>query len=80
MRTGASSARIYFESHDSLDPDLRVDVPTAITMYPFDIERYPRALSQQRYRRIVRWQAAPKGGHFRPSKHRTSSSLTSGPV
>lgn len=64
MRTGASSARIYFESHDSLDPDLRVDVPTAITMYPCDIERYPRALSQHRYRRIVRWQAAPKGGHF----------------
>ena len=64
MRTGASSARIYFESHDSLDPGLRVDVPTAITMYPRDIEKYPRALSQQRYRRIVRWQAAQKGGHF----------------
>lgn len=64
MRTGASSARIYFESHDSLDPDLRVDVPTAITMYPCDIERYPRELSQQRYRHIVRWQAAAKGGHF----------------
>lgn len=64
MRTGASSARIYAESHDSLGPDLRVDVPTAITMYPRDIERYPRALSQHRYRRIVRWQTAPKGGHF----------------
>ncbi|WP_228281569.1 alpha/beta fold hydrolase [Brevibacterium pigmentatum] len=64
MRTGASSARIYAESHDSLHPDLRVDVPTAITMYPCDIERYPRGLSQQRYRRVVRWQAAPKGGHF----------------
>ncbi|UVI36267.1 epoxide hydrolase family protein [Brevibacterium spongiae] len=64
MRTGASSARIYAESHDSLDPDLRVDVPTAITMYPHDIERYPRALSQERYRNIVRWQTAPRGGHF----------------
>lgn len=64
MRTGASSARIYFESHDSLDPDLRVDVPTAITMYPYDIEKYPHALSQERYRRIVRWQAAERGGHF----------------
>ena len=30
-RTGASSARIYYESHNSLDPELRVDVPSAIT-------------------------------------------------
>ncbi|MGH8812552.1 MAG: alpha/beta fold hydrolase, partial [Advenella sp.] len=26
-RTGASAARIYYESHNSLDPELRVDVP-----------------------------------------------------
>ncbi|MGC2941196.1 MULTISPECIES: epoxide hydrolase family protein [unclassified Brevibacterium] len=64
MSTGASSARIYFESHNSLDPDLRVDVPTAITMYPSDIEKYPRALSEHRYRSIVRWRAADRGGHF----------------
>ncbi len=31
-RTGASAARIYYESHNSLDPELRVDVPSAITM------------------------------------------------
>ena len=43
-RTGASSARIYYESHNSLDPELRVDVPSAITMYPRDIEKYPRAV------------------------------------
>ena len=63
-RSGASSARIYYESHDSLDPDLRVDVPAAITMYPRDIEKYPRALSEQRYRQIVRWRVAERGGHF----------------
>ena len=63
-RTGASSARIYFESHDSLDPELRVDVPSAVTMYPHDIEKYPRAWSQERYRNIVRWRAAENGGHF----------------
>lgn len=64
MRTGASSARIYFESHDSLDPELRVDVPSAITMYPHDIEKYPRAWSQERYRQIVRWTSPNFGGHF----------------
>ncbi|MEU4596167.1 epoxide hydrolase family protein [Nocardia sp. NPDC023988] len=63
-RTGASAARIYYESHASLDPDLRVDVPSAITMYPADIEKCPRPWAQQRYRRIVRWTEPPTGGHF----------------
>ena len=63
-RTGASAARIYYESHNSLDPDLRVDVPAAITTYPRDIEKYPRAWAQERYRRIVRWRVPEAGGHF----------------
>ncbi|MBF6345529.1 epoxide hydrolase family protein [Nocardia cyriacigeorgica] len=63
-RTGASAARIYYESHNSLDPGLRVDVPAAITMYPRDIEKTPRPWAQQRYRRIVRWNSPVKGGHF----------------
>ncbi|MFD6133972.1 epoxide hydrolase family protein [Isoptericola sp. NPDC060257] len=64
-RTGASAARIYAESPGSLDPELRVDVPSALTMYPGDIEsRTPRAWAEQRYRRIVRWTAPERGGHF----------------
>ncbi|MBW5424534.1 alpha/beta fold hydrolase [Streptomyces sp. BG9H] len=63
-RTGASAARIYHESHDSLDPGLRVDVRAAITTYPRDIEKYPRAWAQERFRQIVRWRAAGAGGHF----------------
>ncbi|WP_181695945.1 epoxide hydrolase family protein [Nocardia sp. GTS18] len=63
-RTGASAARIYYESHASLDPDLRVDVPSAITMYPADIEKCPRPWAQQRYRQIVRWTTPETGGHF----------------
>ncbi|MEU3624751.1 epoxide hydrolase [Amycolatopsis coloradensis] len=63
-RTGASSARIYYESHNSLDPGLRVDVPSAITMYPRDIEKSPRPWAQERYRRIVRWRSPEAGGHF----------------
>ncbi|MEJ6543091.1 epoxide hydrolase [Brachybacterium paraconglomeratum] len=68
-RSGASAARIYYESHDSLDPDLRVEVPTAITTYPRDIERWPRPWAQERYRNIVRWEEADIGGHF-PSLER----------
>ncbi|KAA8887890.1 epoxide hydrolase 1 [Nocardia colli] len=63
-RTGASAARIYYESHNSLDPELRVDVPSAITMYPRDIEKYPRPWAEHRYRQIVRWRSPESGGHF----------------
>ncbi|MFI2081868.1 epoxide hydrolase family protein [Streptomyces rubiginosohelvolus] len=63
-RTGASAARIYYESHNSLDPALRVDVPSAITMYPRDIDKTPRPWAQERYRNIVRWRAPEAGGHF----------------
>ncbi|MFC9795707.1 epoxide hydrolase family protein [Streptomyces sp. NPDC127584] len=63
-RSGASAARIYYESHNSLDPELRVDVPAAITMYPRDIEKTPRPWAQERYRRIVRWNSPESGGHF----------------
>jgi pimeloyl-ACP methyl ester carboxylesterase len=63
-RTGASAARIYYESHQSLDPDLRVDVPAAITIYPRDIEKCPRPWAEARYRQLVRWRSASSGGHF----------------
>lgn len=63
-RTGASAARIYYESHNSLDPGLRVDVPSAITMYPRDIDKTPRPWAQERYRNIVRWRSPEAGGHF----------------
>ncbi|UYG03384.1 epoxide hydrolase 1 [Halomonas sp. LR3S48] len=66
-RTGASAARIYYESHggvNALDPELRVDVPSAITIYPRDIEKCPRPWAEQRYRQIVRWRTPEKGGHF----------------
>ncbi|MFJ4858500.1 epoxide hydrolase family protein [Streptomyces sp. NPDC088730] len=63
-RTGASAARIYYESHNSLDPGLRVDVPSALTMYPRDVEKCPRPWAEQRYRQIVRWAEPESGGHF----------------
>ncbi|GAB3364169.1 epoxide hydrolase family protein [Amycolatopsis echigonensis] len=63
-RSGASAARIYYESHNSLDPELRVDVPAAISMYPRDTEKTPRPWARERFRRIVRWREPERGGHF----------------
>ncbi|MET9497884.1 epoxide hydrolase [Streptomyces sp. NPDC006552] len=63
-RTGASAARIYYESHRSIDPGLRVDVPAALTMYPRDIEKCPLPWARERYHQIVRWRAPAAGGHF----------------
>ncbi|MCJ1706528.1 epoxide hydrolase family protein [Microbacterium sp. VKM Ac-2923] len=62
--TGASAARIYFESHQSLDPGLVVSVPAALTTYPRDIEKHPRPWAEERFREIVRWRAPDVGGHF----------------
>ncbi|MFI1462235.1 epoxide hydrolase family protein [Nocardia carnea] len=63
-RTGASAARLYYESHNSFDPELRIDVPSALTMYLRDVEKCPRPWAEQRYRHIVRWSTPESGGHF----------------
>ncbi|MET0704613.1 MAG: epoxide hydrolase family protein [Mycobacterium sp.] len=63
-RSGTSSARIYWESYGKLDPKLTVDVPTAITVFPREIEKHPRAWLAHRYRNIVSWREPDHGGHF----------------
>lgn len=63
-RTGASAARLYYESHRLLDQTMRVDTPTAITTYPKDVGKLPRAWADARYSKIVRWTTADAGGHF----------------
>jgi epoxide hydrolase len=65
--TGASAARIYYESHggvNTVDPHLGVDVPTAISVYPADIEKCPYPWAHERFSCIVRWTEPPAGGHF----------------
>lgn len=75
-RTGASAARIYYESHASMDPELRVDVPAAISIYPRDIEKCPRPWAQERYRQIVRWRSPPKADISRRWRSPSTSSRT----
>ncbi|MCX5062371.1 MULTISPECIES: epoxide hydrolase family protein [unclassified Streptomyces] len=60
--TGASSARIYWESHNkmALAP---VSVPAALAVFPKDA-RMPRAWCEARFTDLRRWTDHASGGHF----------------
>jgi pimeloyl-ACP methyl ester carboxylesterase len=61
--TGASSARLYWESfvRPRLDP---VPVPTGCSIFPKEIMRFPRRWVQQRFPDLRYWHELPAGGHF----------------
>jgi microsomal epoxide hydrolase len=42
----------------------RVDVPTAVADFPFELGRVPSSLLRFRFPRLVRQRAMPRGGHF----------------
>lgn len=62
--SGASSARLYWESYGQLDRTTPVLVPTAVSVFPGEIERVPRAWVAARYRQLHRWTVLDRGGHF----------------
>ena len=61
--TGASSARLYWESFRtlSLDP---VRVPVGCSIFPKEIFRTSRRWAEKRFERLIHFQEMPKGGHF----------------
>ncbi len=61
--TGASSARLYWESlrDRSLPP---VSVPTGCTIFPKEIFRLSRRLVEQRFSDLRFYNAPERGGHF----------------
>ena len=64
--TGASSARLYWESfRASFGPDLpQVTVPTACSQFAKELAKPPREWVERRYPKLVYWNEIPKGGHF----------------
>jgi len=61
-----SANRRYFERDAEprdLGPDDRVRVPTAVTIFPADIDRPPREWGERVYD-VRRWTEMPRGGHF----------------
>jgi epoxide hydrolase len=68
--TGASSARLYWESflkvsewftHSNTDT---VTVPTGCSIFPKEIPRASRRWAERRYTNIRYWHELDKGGHF----------------
>ena len=61
--TGASSARLYWESLGAFRPDDRVELPTGVAAFPKEIGRSLRHWCEANYQ-ITRWTTMSRGGHF----------------
>ncbi|HZU46113.1 MAG TPA: epoxide hydrolase, partial [Mycobacterium sp.] len=61
--TGASSARLYWESFRVWGGMGRVELPTGVAMFPKEILRAPRHWCEPNYH-ITHWTTMPRGGHF----------------
>ena len=61
--TGASSARLYWESFGSFAPQ-QIDVPVAVSAFPKEILPTPRKWAERTYQQLVHWGELDKGGHF----------------
>jgi len=69
-RTGASSARLYWESirqvNDVISGTVHdvVDVPTGCSIFPKELQRPSRRWAEKRFRDIRHWNELDRGGHF----------------
>lgn len=61
--TGASSARLYWESFAKFG-DGEVTIPSGASQFPKEIIPSPRKWAERRYKNLVYWNDLPKGGHF----------------
>jgi len=71
-RTGASSARLYWESlgdvarwlEGPLEPRDLVHAPAGCTVFPYELQRPSRRWAQRRFTDILYWNEPDRGGHF----------------
>lgn len=61
--SGASSARLYWESMGSFRP-MKIDLPLGYSHFPREITVPPRKWAEQVFSRIIHWNELEKGGHF----------------
>jgi len=61
--TGASSARIYWESFGK-GVNAPVEIPMGASIFPEEIMMTSRRWAEQRFHNIVHWNELDRGGHF----------------
>ena len=61
--TAASSARFYWENVPP-DESGEIAVPSAVTVFPADIEKLPRPWVESRFTDLRSFRVAERGGHF----------------
>lgn len=61
--TGASAARLYWESFAKFGEG-EVAIPAGASAFPKEIIPAPRKWAERRYTNLVYWNDLPKGGHF----------------
>jgi pimeloyl-ACP methyl ester carboxylesterase len=62
--TGASAARMYWESFATVGRPDEIELPAALSIFPREISKAPRSWVERTMRNIVYWNDAPRGGHF----------------
>jgi hypothetical protein len=61
--TGASSARLYWESF-SRPPFDPISIAVGCSIFPKEIFRCSRRWAEKRYAKLVHWNELERGGHF----------------
>jgi pimeloyl-ACP methyl ester carboxylesterase len=61
--TGASSARLYWESFGSF-ASTRLELPVGVSIYPKEIFRPSRRWADRQMANIIHWNELDRGGHF----------------
>ncbi len=65
--TISTSFRPYYEYAAGMTRRVqRVEVPTALALFPADLSHPPRSWVERAYHRLVRYTPMPRGGHFAP--------------
>ena len=62
--TGASAARLYWESMTDAALSKAVDLPIGVSITPRDTTRAPRASAELYLHKIIHWNELARGGHF----------------
>jgi pimeloyl-ACP methyl ester carboxylesterase len=62
--TGASSARLYWESFHGGFSAVELDLPTGCSVFPKDIYTAPRSWAERCIHKLIYWNEMDNGGHF----------------